>query len=48
RPYRPSLGVEEALAELKKNSGVLYDREVVDALLRVIERGFVFDTDPFE
>jgi len=48
RPYRASLGVEEAVAELEKNSGVLYDPKVVDALLRVIERGFVFDTGSLE
>jgi len=31
RPYRPALGIELARAELAKNKGVLYDREVVDA-----------------
>jgi len=32
RPYRPALGVEFALEEIKKGKGVLYDTAVVDAL----------------
>jgi putative two-component system response regulator len=32
RPYRPSLGIENALEELWHNKGKLYDPEVVDAL----------------
>ena len=31
RPYRPALGIDEALKELKKNRGILYDKGVVDA-----------------
>ncbi|MGQ9622417.1 MAG: HD domain-containing phosphohydrolase [Candidatus Caldatribacteriaceae bacterium] len=30
-PYRPPLGIEEALREIVAQRGVLYDREVVDA-----------------
>ena len=35
RPYRPGLGIEAALDEIRKNRGILYDSEVVDAALRV-------------
>jgi putative nucleotidyltransferase with HDIG domain len=41
RPYRPALGIEKALAELKRGDGTLYDPEVVRACEKVInERGF--------
>ena len=42
RPYRPGLTREEALAELRSGSGVLYDAEAVDACLRLIAGGFEF------
>ncbi len=43
RPYRPALGLDVALDELKKNSDVLYDREVVNACTRVFnDNGFTF------
>ena len=35
RPYRPSLGIDAALAEIGKNRGILYDEAVVDACLRL-------------
>jgi PAS domain S-box-containing protein/putative nucleotidyltransferase with HDIG domain len=35
RPYRPMRGIDAALEEIKKNSGILYDTEVVDACLRL-------------
>jgi putative two-component system response regulator len=37
RPYRPALGIDKALDEISKNKGILYDPEVVDALLRLIK-----------
>jgi PAS domain S-box-containing protein/putative nucleotidyltransferase with HDIG domain len=41
RPYRPALGIEVALEEIKKNRGVLYDPEVADVCQRLfIEKGF--------
>ncbi|MDD3951183.1 MAG: transporter substrate-binding domain-containing protein [Desulfobacterales bacterium] len=44
RPYRPALGVDAALDEIKNHSGVLYDAKVVNACLRVFrERGFRFE-----
>jgi len=41
RPYRPALGIEAALHEIEMNRGILYDRDVVDACLRLFRvRGF--------
>ncbi len=41
RPYRPSLGIDEALKEITGNKGVLYDPRVVDACLRLFrEKGY--------
>ncbi len=43
RPYRASLGLERAMEEISKNSGILYDPDVVDAGLRLFrEKGFEF------
>jgi len=43
RPYRPPLGVDQALEELVANSGRLYDPDVVDACLRVFkEKHYAF------
>jgi len=42
RPYRPALGVEAALAEIREKAGTLYDPEVVEACLRVFRKGFRF------
>jgi HD-GYP domain-containing protein (c-di-GMP phosphodiesterase class II) len=39
RPYRPSLGVDSALAELQAHRGTAYDAEVVDACVSVIREG---------
>lgn len=35
RPYRPPLGIELALAEIEKNAGILYDRNVADTCLKL-------------
>jgi len=43
RPYRPALGIDVALNEIRQNSGTLYDKVVVDACLRLFqEKGFQF------
>ena len=43
RPYRPSRGIETALEEIKAQSGVLYDADVVDACVHVFcEEGYAF------
>lgn len=41
RPYRPSQGIGAALDELRRGRGLIYDAAVVDACLRVIEKGAV-------
>jgi len=41
RPYRPALGIDAALEEIKKNKGILYDDIVADSCLRLFwEKGF--------
>jgi PAS domain S-box-containing protein len=41
RLYRPTLGIEEALEEIEKNKGFLYDDTVADACLRLFrEKGY--------
>jgi HD-GYP domain-containing protein (c-di-GMP phosphodiesterase class II) len=43
RPYRPSLGIGKALEEISQKRGILYDAEVVDAVMRLVnEKGFKF------
>jgi putative two-component system response regulator len=39
RPYRAALGLDEALAEIRKNRGVLFDPVVVDACLELAASG---------
>ena len=44
RPYRPSLGIEAALSEIKDNSGKLYDAEIAGTCIRLFrEGGFSFE-----
>ncbi len=43
RPYRSSLGIDAALAEIARGAGTLYDAEVAAACHRVFESGFQFD-----
>ncbi len=38
RPYRPALGLESALQEISRSSGVLYDSNVVHACLRLLNK----------
>jgi len=46
RPYRPSLGVSEALSEIEKQIGVLYDPASGAACLKIFrEKGFHLDSD---
>jgi PAS domain S-box-containing protein len=41
RPYRPGLGIENALEEIEKNKGLLYDTDAVNACLMLFrEEGF--------
>ncbi len=43
RPYRPALGIDAALHEIKKYRGTLFDTDVVDACLTAFDDGFDFD-----
>lgn len=36
RPYRPALGIKEAIAEIKKNKSILYDPKIVDICIKII------------
>lgn len=41
RPYRASLGIEHALAEIERGRGTLYDERVVDGCLKLFrEKGY--------
>ncbi|MCL6613736.1 MAG: HD domain-containing protein [Firmicutes bacterium] len=37
RPYRPALGIQEALAEIEKHAGILYDQAVVRLCVHLFE-----------
>jgi HD-GYP domain-containing protein (c-di-GMP phosphodiesterase class II) len=41
RPYRPALGLEVALDEVQKDAGTKYDREIVEACLKVVRSGTI-------
>jgi PAS domain S-box-containing protein/putative nucleotidyltransferase with HDIG domain len=44
RPYRPSLGIDEALNEIECNRGRLYDSAAVDSCVRLFKNnGFKFE-----
>ncbi len=43
RPYRPGLGVDKALAEIKKNKGRFYDSEAVNACLEIVTENYTFE-----
>jgi len=38
RPYRPALGIEFALEDIRKNRGKLYDSDAVDACLELFQQ----------
>ncbi len=43
RPYRRAIGTDIAIDEVKKNSGILYDKNVVDACCVLFkEKGYLF------
>lgn len=44
RPYRPSLGLEAALIEIKENSGILYNPEIVSVCIKLFNnKEYTFD-----
>ncbi|MCK9229676.1 MAG: PAS domain S-box protein [Syntrophales bacterium] len=43
RPYRSALGIESALKEIRSKAGIAYDRDVVNACVRLFKKkGFTF------
>jgi putative two-component system response regulator len=38
RPYRPALGLDIALKEIKDNSGILYDKDIVKTCVELFEQ----------
>lgn len=47
RPYRPALGLQPAIDEIRTNRGKLYDPQVVDVCLALVEKGeFDFESTP--
>jgi len=46
RPYRPALGSEAAIDEIKRGRGSAYDSVIVDICLRLlVDKGFQFSSD---
>lgn len=43
RPYRAALGIDKAKAEIKEGAGRLYDKDIVEACLAVLEGTFTFN-----
>ena len=43
RPYRPALGLDAALAEIRAGAGTLYDADAAAACARLFARGFELD-----
>ncbi|OAA31455.1 hypothetical protein AT15_08150 [Kosmotoga arenicorallina S304] len=41
RPYRPAFSYKETISEIKSKSGKLYDVAVVEALVDLLENGFI-------
>jgi len=46
RPFRPAYPVETALDTIRAGAGTLFDERVVQACLKVFERGFKFKRAP--
>jgi len=44
RPYRPALGIDVALAEVEKNTGILYDTKTAEICIQLFrEKGVTFE-----
>jgi HD-GYP domain-containing protein (c-di-GMP phosphodiesterase class II) len=41
RPYRAALGLDQAIEEISQQRGILYDPEVVDACLKILQENRV-------
>jgi len=47
RPYRPAIGIDQALEEITKYSGIKYDPDAVTACIRLFrEKGFSLEIGP--
>ena len=46
RPYRPALGPERAIDEIRQNREILYDADVVDACLKAIDENEALINQP--
>lgn len=44
RPYRPALGIDAALQEITKKRGILYEPKIVDACVKLLKKGFKFES----
>lgn len=42
RPYRPAVGLEKAIEEISRHSGIYYDKRVVDACVDIYSNGELF------
>ncbi len=42
RPYRAALGINKALDEIKEKKGILYDKQIVEACLKVFQVEEIF------
>ena len=45
RPYRPALGIEKALKQIRKDKGILLDPDVVDACLKLFKQDISYLRD---
>jgi HD-GYP domain-containing protein (c-di-GMP phosphodiesterase class II) len=44
RPYRPTIGMEKSLAEIRRHRGTRYDADIVDVCVSLIQdKGFHFE-----
>ncbi len=43
RPYRAKYSINDAVEEIEKNSGILYDKDIAKCALKVFKKGFDFD-----
>ncbi len=48
RPYRPALGLDNALIEIQEKAGIKYNKDVVEACIRLFESGYTLDNEEKE
>jgi HD-GYP domain-containing protein (c-di-GMP phosphodiesterase class II) len=47
RPYRRAMSPEAALEELRLNAGTQFEPRIVDAVISVVEKGLVEETEAY-